>query len=92
MRRGSNVLNKILEPPIFIFKIYNMTHWSFAASNCGVHTFRCNEFSASGEISKDSLVRSWPGNREEVVRRGQRTAIRRSGHPWSGASTFGEVR
>ena len=25
---------------------------------------------ASGEISKDSLVRSWPGNREEVARRG----------------------
>ena len=31
---------------------------------------------ASGEIPKDSLVRSWPGNREEVVRRGRRTAIR----------------
>ena len=33
---------------------------------------------ASGEISKDSLVKSWPGNREEVVRRGPRTSIRRS--------------
>ena len=61
---------------------------------------------ASGEINKDSLVRSSPGNRAEVVRRGRRTAIRRRarnvasslllgrvvGHPWSGASTFGEVR
>ena len=60
---------------------------------------------ASGEISKGSLVRSWPGNRAEVVKRGRRTAIRRSarnvasllwlgrvvGHPWSGADTFGEV-
>ena len=25
---------------------------------------------ANGEISKGSLVRSWPGNRAEVVRRG----------------------
>ena len=60
----------------------------------------------SGEIPKDSLVSSWPGDRAEVVRMGRRTAIRRSarnvayplllgrvvGHPWSGAGTFGEVR
>ena len=61
---------------------------------------------ASGEIPKDSLVRRWPGNRAEVVRRGRRTAIRRRarnvasmlllgrvvGHSSSGAGTFGEVR
>ena len=58
---------------------------------------------ASGEISRDSLVRSWPGNREEVERRGTTNGDKKKsqksreyvlfwravGHPWSGASTFG---
>ena len=45
---------------------------------------------ASGEISKDSLVSSWPGNREEVVKRGPRTEIRRSARRVASQFCLGE--
>ena len=38
--------------------------------------------SASGEISKGSLVRSWPGNKAEVMRRAPQTSIRRVASPF----------
>ena len=45
---------------------------------------------ASGEISKGSLVRSWPVNRAEVVRRGRRTVIRRSARNVASPLCLGE--
>ena len=45
---------------------------------------------ASDEISKGSLVRSWSGNKEEVVRRGRRTAIRISTRNVASPLSLGE--
>ena len=58
------------------------------------------------KIAPDDMTgKTGPGNRGQVMRRGPQTAIRCArrvmspfcfgrgvGHPWSGGSTFGEVR